>query len=135
MLKLAHIKKGTRVVDLGSGDGKLLFIAGAQGAIATGYEINPFLVLFTNIKALVSPNRTRVHAVWKNFWHADISKANVVLLYLIPWKMKKLEDKLLIETKPGTKIISNSFIFAHIPCTTKDTKNHVYVFTIPKKGI
>ena len=135
MTELAHITKGTRVIDLGSGDGKLLFLAASQGADATGYEINPFLVLFTNIKALCSPYRTRVRAIWKNFWHADLSKADVILLYLIPWKMNQLEDKLLKETKPGTKIISNSFIFPHIPCTNKDEGNHVYMFTVPKKRV
>ena len=135
MIELAHISKGTRVVDLGSGDGKLLFEAASYGAIAIGYEINPFFVLLTNIKSFFSPYRTRVRAIWKNFWRAYISRADVILLYLIPWKMKKLEDKLIKETKPGTKIISNSFLFPHIPCTEKDSDNHVYVFTVPKKRV
>ena len=135
MIELAHIAKGTRVIDLGSGDGKLLFLAGQHGARAVGYEINPFLVLFTNIKAFFSQHRSRVHAIWKNFWLADISKADVILLYLIPWKMEQLENKILKETKPGTKIISNSFLFPHIPCTNKDEDNHVYVFTVCKKMV
>ncbi len=133
MIELAHIIKGTRVIDLGSGDGKLLFLASQHGAIATGYEINPFLVLFTNMKALFFAPTVRT--IWKNFWYADISNADVVLLYLIPWKMEKLEQKLLKETKPGTQIVSNSFLFPHIPCTTKDEDNHVYVFTVPKKRV
>ena len=133
MIELAHISKGTRVVDLGSGDGKLLFLTSQHGAIATGYEINPFLVLYTNIKAFIFLHH--VHAVWKDFWKADISKADIILLYLIPWKMKKLEGKILRETKPGTRIISNSFIFPHIPCTTKDEDNHIFLFTVPKKRV
>lgn len=135
MIEFAHLSKGTRVIDLGSGDGKLLFEAASLGAHTIGYEINPFLVAFTNTKSFFSPYRTRVHAVWKNFWHADVSSADVILLYLIPWKMERLENKLLKETKPGTKIISNSFIFPHIPCTDKDVGNHVYVFTVGKKRI
>lgn len=135
MMELAHITKGTRVIDLGSGDGKLLFLAASYGAIATGFEINPFLVILTNFKAVFSPYRTRVHAIWKNFWKADLSKADVILLYLIPWKMEQLEQKLLKETKQGSKIVSNSFIFAHIPCTAKDEDNHVFVFTVPKKSV
>jgi ribosomal protein L11 methylase PrmA len=135
MMELAHITKGTRVIDLGSGDGKLLFLAASHGAMAKGFEINPFLVLFTNIKALLSPYRTQVRAVWKNLWSAHLSDADVILLYLIPWKMDKLERKILAEAKPGTKIISNSFIFSHIPCTTKDEDNHVYGFTVPKKRV
>jgi SAM-dependent methyltransferase len=135
MIELAHITKGTRVIDLGSGDGKLLFLAASYGAIATGYEINPFLVLFTNIKAFFSPHRTHIRAIWKNFWNSNLSNADVVLLYLIPWKMEKLEQKLLKETKPGTCIISNSFIFPHIPSTDKDEVNHIFVFTTPKKKV
>lgn len=135
MMKFAHLSKGTRVIDLGSGDGKLLFEAASLGATAVGYEINPFLVAFTNTKSFFSPYRTRVHAVWKNFWHADISSADVILLYLIPWKMDQLENKLLKETKPGTKIISNSFVFPHIPCIVKDVENHVFVFTVGKKKV
>ena len=133
MIELAHITKGTRVIDLGSGDGRLLFLATTHGAIATGYEISPFLVLLTNIKALFLLQNA--HAIWKNFWRADISKADVILLYLIPWKMKQLEDKILKETKPGTRIISNSFIFPHIPCTTKDEDNHIFLFTVSKKRV
>lgn len=135
MIELAQISKGTRVYDLGSGDGKLLFLAAEKGAIATGFEINPFLVLFTNIKAFCSPYKTRVRAIWKNFWNSNLSNADVILLYLIPWKMEKLEQKLLKETKPGTLIISNSFIFPHIPCTNRDEINHVYMFTVPKKRV
>jgi SAM-dependent methyltransferase len=135
MIELARITKGTRVIDLGSGDGKLLFLAASKGAVATGVEINPFLVLLTNIKAVFTPHRIRIHAVWKNFWNADLSKADVVLLYLIPWKMEKLEQKILKETNPGTIIISNSFIFPHIPCTAKDEDNHVFVFTVTKKRV
>jgi len=135
MIELAHITKGKRVIDLGSGDGKLLFEAAAYGANAIGYEINPFLVLFTNIKSYISSNKSQVKAIWKNFWLADLSRADVILLYLIPWKMDKLESKLLKETRPGTLVVSNSFIFPHIPCTNTDEDNHVFVFTIPKKKV
>lgn len=135
MIRHAHIKKGMRVYDLGSGNGKLLFLAAKRGALATGYEINPFLVLLTNVKALFSPHRNRIHAIWKNFWQADLSKADVILLYLVPWKMDRLEKKLLREVRPGTRIICNSFLFDHLPCIEKDTDNHVYVFTIPKKHV
>src|SRR3989344_9080791 len=51
IIKLAQIKKGQTVVDLGSGDGRLLFTAAAAGAKAIGYEINPFLILLTRLKA------------------------------------------------------------------------------------
>jgi SAM-dependent methyltransferase len=135
MIAISNIKKGMTIYDLGSGDGRLLFLAAAKGAKAIGLEINPYLVLYSNIVTLCSPYRKIVRTYWKNFWRADFSHADVVFIYLLPWKMEKLEQKLLREMKPGSKIVSNSFIFPHIPCTKKDTINHVYLFTVPKKKI
>lgn len=135
MIKHAYIKKGMRVLDLGSGNGKLLFLAAQRGAYAIGYEINPFLVLTASIFALFTPFRKRIKNVWKNLWTADIGDADVIFVYLIPWKMDKLENKLLREARPETRIVCNSFLFNRIPCTKKDHDNHVYVFTIPKKPV
>ncbi len=135
MVNMAQLKKGNRIYDLGSGDGRLLFLAAARGAKTIGLEINPYLVLYSNLKAMFSPFRKTVRTYWKNFWATDFTNADVVFVYLLPWKMEKLEKKLLKEMKPGSKIVSNSFIFLHLPCTKKDPINHVYLFTIPKKRI
>ena len=53
IIKLANIKSGDIAVDLGSGDGRLLFAAAKSGARAIGYEVNPLLVLFTCLKAFI----------------------------------------------------------------------------------
>src|SRR5258706_2332368 len=111
MVQLAHIKKGDIVYDLGSGDGKVLFAAAAKGARAIGFEINPILVLYTNIHAFFSPYKHTVHATWKNFWKADVHDADAVFIYLLPWKMAKLSEKLNTELAPTARIVSNSFIF------------------------
>ena len=49
MMDLADIKTGSSVVDLGSGAGRLLFLAAARGATAVGYELNPILCWWTKI--------------------------------------------------------------------------------------
>jgi len=122
MIRLADIKKGDTVYDLGSGNGKLLLMAAKKGADAVGYEINPILVLFSNLRG--APTR------WKNLWHADIHDADVIFVYLLPWKMKRLAEKLKKECKNGTVIVSNSFIFPGWKIIRQDTANHVYVFRI-----
>ena len=122
MIKLAHIKKGDIIYDLGSGNGKLLLLAKNKGANAIGYEINPILVLFSNLLG--------AHTRWKNFWHADIHDANVIFIYLLPWKMERLAEKLKKELKPGAVIVSNSFIFPQWKIIRQDTVNHVYVFRV-----
>ena len=131
MIRLAKLKKGTRVYDLGSGDGRLLFLAAKQGALATGFEINPYLVLFTAIKAFLGHYRGSVRVSWRNLWKAPISNADVVFVYLLPWRMEELARKLKKELKPGTLVISNSFIFPQWKVIAKDETNHIYAFKIP----
>lgn len=122
MISLARIQKGDIVYDLGSGNGKLLLLASRLGARATGYEINPLLVLYSSLRGA----KTK----WKNFWSADVHDADVVFIYLLPWKMDRLAAKLKKECKKGTIIVSNSFIFPGWTIIREDRKNHIYVFRI-----
>jgi hypothetical protein len=132
MICLATIKKGKKIVDLGSGDGNLLFRSARLGASVTGYEINPFLVILTLLRTLFSPYKKQVSIYWRDMWKANISDADVVFVYLLPWKMKKLEEKLFTEMKKGSLVVSNSFIFPDKKPETSDTKNHIYTFRIRK---
>lgn len=131
MINLAKITKGSTVYDLGSGDGRLLFASAQHGARkVVGLEINPYLVLFTNLKLFFSPWRQTVFCYWKNFWTADLHDADVVFVYLLPWKMERLKKKLEHDLKPGARVVSNSFIFPGWNIEDQDKKNHVYVFKI-----
>jgi SAM-dependent methyltransferase len=122
MIRLAEIHKGDSIYDLGSGNGKLLLLASQKGARAIGYEINPILVLLSKIRG--------TSTYWKNFWHADIHDADVIFIYLIPWKMERLAEKLKRELKPGTTIVSNSFVFPNWKILRQDTQNRVYVYRV-----
>ncbi len=133
MITLAKLKKGMKVYDLGSGDGRLLVLAAKQGAKAVGFEINPFLVLFCEIRFLFHPLRSKIRTQWKNFWYANIHDADVVFLYLIPWRMENLAAYLKKHLKPGALVVSNSFIFPNWRIIRQDTKNHVYVFRIDSR--
>ena len=97
-------------------------MAARKGGRAIGYEINPFLVLWSNLQG--------AHTRWKNFWHADISDANVIFVYLLPNHMEKLASKLKKECKKGTLVVSNSFIFPHWKILRQDLLNHIYVFRV-----
>jgi len=67
---------------------------------------------------------------WQNFWHTNLSDADVVFVYLLPWRMEKLAAKLKKELKPGTLIVSNSFIFPNWKILRQDKATHVYVFRV-----
>jgi len=130
MIRLAKIKPSMKVYDLGSGDATLLFRAAALGAITVGSEINPFLVLWSLLKILFSSNRKRITVRWQNFWRADLREADVVFVYLLPWRMKSLENLLKKRCKMGTRIVSNSFIFPALRRVSEDPDAHVYVFEV-----
>ncbi|MEK7576996.1 MAG: SAM-dependent methyltransferase [Patescibacteria group bacterium] len=131
MIRLAKIKKGTRIVDLGSGDGRLLILAAKQGALAQGFEINPYLVLLTRVRALFGHYKGSMKVSWGNLWKASISDADVVFVYLLPWRMEELAAKLKSELRSGTLVISNSFIFPDWKIHESDTKAHIYAFKLP----
>lgn len=132
MVKLARLKPKQTIIDVGSGDGRVLFEAAKQGALATGIEINPYLVRFTQLRAFLSPYRGRITAVWGNLWTTDLSAADIVFVYLIPWRMEDLARKLKKELKPGAIVITNSFIFPGWKIIREDKPNHVYAFRIPQ---
>lgn len=127
MIRLAHLKPGMRVYDLGSGDATLLFRAASLGATAVGLEINPFLVLWSRLKIFLSPYRKHITVRWQNFWRVDLDEADVVFVYLLPWRMEALEKLLMTKCKPGTRIVSNSFIFPSLRRVSEDPNTHVYV--------
>ena len=108
MLELAGLKPGMKVIDLGSGAGRLLFLAASQGATAVGYELNPFLVLWTRLVILILGKQKQIKVFYKSIYDADIADADVILMFLYPPHMKKMTDKLQ-QVKPDAKILSYTF--------------------------
>ncbi len=110
MIALAKLSHSDSVIDLGSGDGRILIAAISAGAgRAVGYEIHPGLVKLSRQKAINAKVSSKVTIVRKTMWKAHLNGANVVFLFQIPYSMKKLRDKIETELPPGTRIISNAF--------------------------
>ena len=105
-IKLLNLKQGQHFVDLGCGDGSLLVLAAKQGWQATGYELNPFLVLVAWLRTRRYGRRVRV--VWGSFWRADLSQVDGVFVFLIDHYMTKL-DRLLNDGPKPLRVVSNSF--------------------------
>lgn len=99
-----------KVIDLGSGAGRLLFMAAKYGARSTGYELNPFLVLWTRLIIFLKRNK-EIKVFYRSIYDADIADADVIFLFLYPPHMKKLEAKIFNEAKPEAKILSYVFQF------------------------
>lgn len=110
MLKLAGVKKGDVVYDLGSGDGRIV-IAAAQrhGARAVGIDIDPARTEEATRNARASGVADRVRFITQDLFDADLGEATVVTLYLLPRVNQRLRPKLLAELKPGTRVVSHGF--------------------------
>jgi hypothetical protein len=109
MLKVAGVKKGDVLYDLGSGDGRIP-IAAAQkfGIRATGIDIDPERIWEAEVNARKAGVEKLVQFKREDLFQADFSDATVITLYLLPDLNVKLRPKLW-QLKPGTRIVSHQF--------------------------
>lgn len=126
ILDFAKIQSGEKMVDLGSGNGKLLIAFARAGAIATGYEINPWLVAWAKWRVWRSGVADRVTIHWQSFWRQNLTDYDVVVTYLLPKTMVNLQPLLESQTKPSVRIISNAFILPD--WKPLKTANNVYLY-------
>jgi SAM-dependent methyltransferase len=108
MLDVAKVTPQDFVIDLGSGDGRNVIAAARRGATALGVEYNPDLVELSKRRAAEAGVTAKAQFVQGDMYLADISKASVLALFLLPENMVRLRDKFLA-LKPGSRIVSNTF--------------------------
>lgn len=108
MLTMAKVTPRDFVIDLGSGDGRNVIAAARRGAHALGVEYNPELVEFSKRTALAAGVAAKATFVQGDMFEADISKATVMILFLITDNLRKLTPRLL-NLRPGTRVVSNTF--------------------------
>jgi len=110
MLTLAAVGPKDFVIDLGSGDGRIVLTAAKVfGARGFGVDINPALVKEANEAARLQGVADRANFTIQDLFKTDISKATVVTMYLLPNTVIMLKDKLLNELNPGTRILSHDY--------------------------
>ncbi|MBM3351780.1 MAG: SAM-dependent methyltransferase [Betaproteobacteria bacterium] len=110
MLKIADVGPRDFVIDLGSGDGRIVLTAATVfGASGFGVEIKDNLVKESNEAARLQGVADRVKFITADLFKTDISKATVLTMYLLPNTVNMLKDKLLAELRPGTKILSHDY--------------------------
>lgn len=130
IIELLKIKPGDRFYDLGSGDGRLLFMAAEKGAKSTGIEMNPHLVLWTWLKILLKRKWHQVSVRLGNYWWTDLSTTDKVVIYGMPSVMAKASKKFMQELRTGTLIASNSFKIPDLKLVKTATvgKDTVYLY-------
>jgi hypothetical protein len=134
-LEAVSMKPGELLVDIGCGDGRVLRAARKRyGASCLGFEINP--IAFAKAK-LLTAGRKGIQVRCRNFWKADLGKANVVSCYLFPDVMRRLGEKLGKELGAGARVISFNFPIpgwkhqAVLRAASKLNNDPIYIYRIP----
>ena len=108
MLDMAKVTRRDYVIDLGSGDGRNVIAAARRGARALGVEYDPGLVALARRNAAAAGVAKRARFVRGDMYEADISKATVLALFLLPQNLEQLKPK-FERLRPGTRIVSNGY--------------------------
>lgn len=110
MLKMARVGKNDFVIDLGSGDGRMVILAAHNhGARGFGVDLDPALVATANENARRAGVGARAEFFQRNMFETDLRQATVVTMYLLPELNLKLRPKLLAELRPGTRVLSHDY--------------------------
>ena len=108
MLDMAKVTPQDIVMDLGSGDGRNIIAAAKRGAQSIGVEFNPDMVELSKALAAKAGVADKAEFVRGDMFEADISRATVMALFLLPVNLSRLIPK-FIDLKPGTRMVMNGF--------------------------
>lgn len=118
-LDLIDLKPGQTLLELGSGDGKVMIAAAERGLTVIGYELNPLLVVYSWLRTRKYKGRVKV--VWGNFWRKELPKTDGIFVFLLQPYMAKLDTKIIQECSKPVKLVSFAF---YIPDKKPDTERN-----------
>jgi len=128
--KLAEIKKGDLIYDLGSGDGTALMIAAKEfGAKGIGLEIDLLRYYISKLLLKSYGVSAQVKVKRKNFFEENLKNADIIFVYLVPKTLDRLIPKFKKELKKGTKILSYRYEI-NLPLKKYDKKNRIRLYVI-----
>ena len=136
MLRLANVKKGDVLYDLGSGDGRIPVTAAKRfGIRAVGIDIDPQRIKEANENARKNGVSKLVTFKQEDLFKTKFRDATVVTLYLLPDLNVKLRPRLLAELRPGTRIVSHQFDMGTWQPDKKVELNgrSVYLWIVPQR--
>ncbi|XP_063628508.1 ATP synthase subunit C lysine N-methyltransferase [Cydia splendana] len=98
-----------RLLDVGSGDGRIVFTAAKLGFKSDGVELNPWLVYYSRIAALLSSQSQNTKFYRRNLWTFSLKPYNNIVIFGVEQMMSEFESKLLTETENGTVVVACRF--------------------------
>ncbi|MEO7726179.1 MAG: methyltransferase domain-containing protein [Burkholderiales bacterium] len=135
ILRIASVGPDDFVMDLGSGDGRILIAAARKfGARGIGVDLDPDRIEESTYNAYLQGMSERVSFQQQDLFKFDFSKATVVTMYLLPSVNMRLRARLLSDLKPGTRIVSHDFDLEDWRPDDKSTvRKNVFLWIVPAK--
>ena len=125
-LKLAELKPGQTLLELGCGDGRVMIEAAKQGINSVGYELNPLLAVLAWLRT--RRYRKYVKIIWGDFWQKPWPEHQAIFTFLLPRLMPKLDKKVMQSKHKPVKLVSFAFT---IPDKSTDRQTdgvYLYVY-------
>ncbi len=135
MLDMAEVGPGDYVIDLGSGDGRIVIAAAKRGAYAHGVDLDPRRIKEARENAQKAGVNDRVVFIEGNIFDAEFSRASVITMYLLNSVNIQLRPHLLERLKPGTRVVSHDFDMGYwnADAFLREETSDVYFWIIPAK--
>lgn len=123
-LVLLDLKPGQTLLELGSGDGRMLAAAAKRGIRSIGLELNPLLVVYSWLAT--RRYRGLVSVRWRNFWSGRLPECDGIYVFLLDAYMAKLDNKITQEIHKPVKIVSYAFKLPGRKPVTDKNGLHLY---------
>jgi SAM-dependent methyltransferase len=125
-LKMADLKPGDTLLELGCGDGRVVIAAARQGLQVVGYELNPLLFAVTWLRS--RRYRKQVRIIWGDFWQKPWPPADAIFTFLLPKYMSKLNKKVIQYPHKPVKLISFAFVIPNLKPSAEKTGVYLYKY-------
>ncbi len=145
MLRMAKVGPSDYIIDLGSGDGRIVITAAKKhGARGFGVDLDTYLLKIANATAQKEGIADRARFIEQNLFETDLSPATVVSTYLLPEMNEKLRPKLLT-LKPGTRVVAHDYSLGEWDPDQEKTllvpekvvgdpgKSYIYLYIVPAR--
>jgi len=137
MLDLAKVTPQDFVIDLGSGDGRIVLAAAKRGARGLGVELNADLVQLSNEEARRQGIAERAQFKVQDMFQTDLSVASVLTTYLLPHLNVRVRPQLLAQMRPGSRVVAYSFHMGEWQPDAVSQLNGltVHYYTVPARAM
>jgi len=125
-LDLLALRPGQTLLELGSGDGRLLRAAARREVYSIGYELNPALVVWSRIRGWRRRKYMRVR--WANYWRAPLPTTDGIYVFLLQPYMTKLDKKVRCDLRVPVRLVSFAFPIPHQKVTKEQSGFFVYEY-------